>query len=98
MSESNTTPNSNGHASTRGMASANSNMAKVNGHARKSIGKAEQHDTAALIEQATKLRTSLHDLLHEASALVKALKQHRRQSRAIQNTLASLKQLKGLGV
>ena len=30
--------------------------------------------------------------------LVKALKRHRRQSRAIQSTLASLKQLKTLGV
>lgn len=36
--------------------------------------------------------------MYEASGLVKALKQHRRQSRAIQNTIASLKQLKTLGV
>ena len=51
----------------------------------------------ALINQAEKLRTALHDLMYEAGGLVKALKQHRRQSRAIQSTLASLRQLKGLG-
>jgi len=51
-----------------------------------------------LIEDAEKLRTAAHDLMHQASGVVKGLKQHRRQSRAIQNTLASLKQLKTLGV
>ena len=60
--------------------------------------KTSQQDIAALIEQAEKLRTALHDLMCQASGLVKALKQHRRQSRAVQNTLASLRQLKTLGV
>ena len=51
-----------------------------------------------MIDQAVKFRTALHDLMHQSSGLVKALKQHRRQSRAIQSTLESLKQLKTLGV
>ena len=69
------------------------------GQVRKAGGrKAELQDAAALIEQAEKLRTALHDLMFQASGLVKALRQHRRQSRAIQTTLASIRQLKGLGV
>ena len=51
-----------------------------------------------LIEQATKLRSALHDRTHEAAELVRALKQHRRQSKAVETTLASIKQLKSLGV
>jgi hypothetical protein len=79
---------SNGHAKSNG-------RAKVNGEARRT--KAHPQDIAALIERAQKLRGSLHELTHEASGLVKALKQHRRQGRVIQSTLASLRQLKGLG-
>ena len=60
--------------------------------------KASQQDLAALIDQATEFRTALHTLVQQSNGLVKALKQHRRQSKAIQNTLASLKQLKTLGV
>jgi hypothetical protein len=60
--------------------------------------KASRQDTGALIEQAIKFRSSLHDLMHEAGDLVKALKQHRRQSKAVETTLASLKQLQSLGV
>ena len=78
---------------------------ETNGHARtdascrrSSSRKAAQQDLAALIEQAEKLRTAAHDLMYQAGGLVKGLKQHRRQSRAIQNTLASLRTLKTLGV
>ncbi len=60
--------------------------------------KASQQDLAALIDQAVQFRTALHGLMQQSSGLVKALKQHRRQNKAIQNTLASLKQLKTLGV
>ena len=60
--------------------------------------KGSQQDIAGLIDQAVEFRTALHGLMQEANGLVKALKQHRRQSKAIQNTLASLKQLKSLGV
>ena len=101
VSESSTNPNSNsnGHATSGSPTSANGHTAKTNGQARKvSSRKPGSNDSTALIEQAEKLRTAAHNLMHEASGLVKALKQHRRQSRAIQNTLASLKQLKTLGV
>ena len=91
--------NGNGHATTSGTASAHGQATKANGQTRKTTGrKAELQDAAALIEQAEKLRTALHDLMHQANGLVKALKQHRRQSRAIQSTLDSIRQLKGLGV
>jgi hypothetical protein len=36
--------------------------------------------------------------VQQSNGLVKALKQHRRQNKAIQTTLESLKQLKSLGV
>ena len=99
VSEPSTNSNGNGHAPANATASANGHAAKTNGQARKATGrKAELQDAAALIEQAEKLRTALHDLMYQASGLVKALKQHRRQSRAVQQTLASLRQLKGLGV
>ena len=96
--------NSNGSAASNGNGQANGHaktngQAKTNGEARKTSGrKAELQDTAALIEQAEKLRTALHNLMHQANGLVKSLKQHRRQSRAIQSTLDSIRQLKGLGV
>ncbi len=96
--------NSNGNADSNGNGQANGHaktngQAKTNGEARKTTGrKAELQDAAALIEQAEKLRTALHDLMHQANGLVKAQKQHRRQSRAIQSTLDSIRQLKGLGV
>ena len=66
--------------------------------AKTSRRKASQQDLAALIDQAVEFRTALHNLVQQSSGLVKALKQHRRQNKAIQNTLASLKQLKTLGV
>jgi hypothetical protein len=93
-----TTPNANGNgqAHTNGHTASDGRATRTNGRVRQT--KAAQQDIAALIEQATKLRTALHDLLCQAGGLVKALKQHRRQNRAIQNTLASLKQLKTLGV
>jgi hypothetical protein len=96
MSEPTTNTNgkaaSNGHAVTNGQAS-------TNGQARKtSSRKAAQQDLAALIEQADKFRTAAHDLMYQANGLVKALKQHRRQNRVIETTLASIRQLKGLGV
>ncbi len=90
--------NSNGSAASNGNGQ-NNGHAKTNGQARKATGrKAELQDAAALIAQAEKFRSALHDLMHQANGLVKALKQHRRQSRAIQSTLDSIRQLKGLGV
>ena len=47
----------------------------------------------ALIEEAQALKTVLHDAYARTSRLVAALRQHRKQSRLVQSTLASLKQL-----
>jgi hypothetical protein len=86
------TTNTTAKAATNGQAKTDTTSQKT------SRRKGNQQDIAGLIDQAVKFRTSLHDLMHESSGLVKALKQHRRQNKAIQNTLASLKQLKTLGV
>jgi hypothetical protein len=70
-----------------------------NGKPRKiSRRKAALQDLAALIQQAEQLRVAQRENLVQTNALLKGLKQHRRQNRAIQNTLDSLKQLKTLGV
>lgn len=81
---------------------ANSNV-QAGGHAAKPNSpicrpKAGSRDIGALVEQAMKLRTALHDRTHEAGELVKALKQHRRQSRVMQQTLDQIRSLKSLGV
>ena len=60
--------------------------------------KANQQDLAALIDQAVQFRSALHSLVQQSNTLVKALKQHKRQNKAIRSTLASLKQLQSLGV
>jgi hypothetical protein len=88
----NSKPASNGKSETNGQAKTGTTNPKT------SRRKTGQQDIAALIDQAVKFRTALHDLMHESSGLVKALKQHRRQNKAIQSTLESLKQLKTLGV
>ena len=98
MSEPIANTNGNGHATTNSTAPSNGHVAKTNGHAHKMNGKAERQDIAALIERAEKLRTMAHDLLHATSSLLKDLKQHRRANRTLESTLASIRQLKGLGV
>ena len=73
-----------------------------NGHATVAVPrvarKAKRAQAGELIEQAEKLRGALRDLMLQANELVKSLKQHRRQSKAVQQTLDSLRQLKTLGV
>ena len=96
MSEPTTNTNgktaSNGHAVTNGQAS-------TNGQARKTSNrKAAQQDLAALIDEAEKIRAAANDLTHRMNGLVKLLKQHRRQNRVMETTLASIRQLQGLGV
>ena len=76
------TANTNGHAPSESTA--------VKPRRRKTGSK---QDITRLIDQATKFRTAAHDLMHEASELVRALKQHRRASKAFENTLATLKSL-----
>jgi hypothetical protein len=94
----------NGHAKPNGKAASDGHAA-TNGHVKPEVTsrkpssrRAVQQDLAALVEQAEKFRTAAQDLMHQANGLVKALKQHRRQNRAIETTLASIRQLKGLGV
>ena len=86
------TTNTTGKAASNGQAKTDTTSPKA------SRRKASQQDLAALIDQATEFRTALHTLVQQSNGLVKALKQHRRQNKAIQNTLDSLKQLKTLGV
>ena len=72
---------------------------KANGQARKTTPrKAAPPDAAALIQQTEALRQSLRETLGKTTELLKGLKRHRRQSRALESTIASLRQLKGLGV
>ena len=52
---------------------------------------------AALIEDAENLKTSLRDSLSKTSELIAGLKRHRKQSKAVQSTLNSLRQLRSLG-
>ena len=80
---------------TTGKAASNGNaetQASTNGKPRKtSSRKAALQDLATLIEEAEKLRSAAH-------VLVQGLKQHRRQNRAVQQTIAQLRTLKTLGV
>jgi hypothetical protein len=89
--------NGNGHATTNGHARTNGEV-KANGEAHKpSRRKVNRQELAGLIEQVDGLRTVLRDALTKTNELAKGLKQHRRQNRLVQNTLASLRQLKGIG-
>jgi hypothetical protein len=87
--------NPNGDAAPSGKAKTNG---KTNGHVRSTAARKQGHDINGLIEQAVKLRTALHGQMHQAGELVKALKQHRRQSKAVETTLSTIRQLKSLGV
>lgn len=53
---------------------------------------------AAILEQAEAVKTSLHDAHSQINHLIASLKRHRRQSKLMQTTLASLKQLQTLEV
>ncbi len=48
------------------------------------------------IEAAIELRASLRDSLDKTNQLITSLKQHKKQSRLVQTTLASLKQLQAV--
>jgi len=99
------TTNTNGNAAVSGNGSTQSNghakangQAKLNGDARNASARKPGQDVEGLIRQAEVLRTSLREILTKTNELHKALKAHRRRSRAVQNTLASLRQLRTLGV
>ena len=89
--------NSNGNTPTNGHAKTNGRT-KHNGEARNGAARKPGQNIDGLIRQAEALRTSLRDTLLKNKDLLNALKQHRRQNRAVQSTLASLRQLKTLGV
>ena len=59
-------------------------------------GKSDTAGIAVLIEQAEAVKTSLSTALAETKQLVSALKKHRQQSKALQSTLASLRQLQSV--
>jgi hypothetical protein len=76
------------------------NRGHLNGHAAPLSASASEGGRApngtglgALIEEAQALKAMLHDAYTRTSRLVAALRQHRKQSRLVQSTLASLKQL-----
>lgn len=52
----------------------------------------------AILQQAETAKTSLHDAFTQINHLIGSLKRHRRQSKLMQTTLASLKQLQNLEV
>jgi hypothetical protein len=83
-------------SSTNNKPASNTSTKTETGGTRPLRRKQGQQDLAKLIDRAIKFRTALHDLLHESSDLVKALKQQRRQSKAIQNALTSISQVKSL--
>ena len=69
----------------------------TNGDARNNgNGKSDTAGLTALIEQAEAVKTSLSTALADTKQLVAGLKKHRQQSKALQSTLASLKQLQTL--
>ena len=90
VNEATITTAGNGHAAHN----VPTNSQSVNGIRRK-VGR---RDTPGLIEHAEHLRTALRDTLLKTNELLKAIKYERRQSRAVQQTLAQLRQLKTLGV
>ena len=104
MAETPTNANGNGHAATGDPVSANGHATKSQRQPRKATGRKatssepNQQDLSALIDQAEALRGALRDALVKTSELLKGLKRHRRQSRALQQTIAQLRTLKTLGV
>ena len=67
----------------------------TNGDARTN-GKSDSAGIAVLVEQAEAVKTSLITALAETKQLVSALKKHRQQSKVLQSTLASLRQLQSV--
>jgi len=61
-------------------------------------GKSDAAGIATLIEHAEAVKASLSTALTETKQLVAALRKHRQQSKALQSTLASLRQLQTLDV
>jgi uncharacterized coiled-coil DUF342 family protein len=91
--------NPNGNATSNGNGEANGH-AKTNGRAKLNgaTRKPNHQDIDNLIRQVETLRQAQRDVFTKTHELLKGLKRHRRQSRVFQTTIASLRQLKTLGV
>jgi hypothetical protein len=91
--------NPNGNATSNGNGEANRH-AKTNGRAKLNgaTRKPNHQDIDNLIRQVETLRQAQRDVFTKTHELLKGLKRHRRQSRVFQTTIASLRQLKTLGV
>ncbi len=65
-----------------------------NGHAQAaSTNKADDQGIEVLIEKAEAVKASLRDSLSKTGELISALKRHRKQSKAVQTALVSLRRL-----
>jgi hypothetical protein len=76
-----------------------------NGHAKgndrtqtPATAKADDQGFEVLIEQAEAVKVSLRDSLSKTGELIATLKRHRKQSKAVATTLASLRRLQGVAV
>ena len=70
------------------------NGPSTNGRGRTaSAEKADPKGVAALVDEAEAVRASLRDALSKTGRLVALLKQHKRQFRTIESTLAALRRL-----
>jgi hypothetical protein len=65
--------------------------AKQNGHAAKNGG--AEHGVDGLIQKAETLKASLRQTLTAANDLIAALKAHKKQNKAVESALSSLRQL-----
>lgn len=90
-------------ASEFGVVPPNGSNGTGNGHSTGTVSGAgagttngEHAGDVSLIEQAESVRTSLRDSLDKVGDLIASLKRHRKQSRLVQSTLSSLKQLQSL--
>ena len=69
-----------------------------NGNGRANAGNEPDAGTEVLIEQAETLKASLRDSVTKVNELVAGLKRHRKHTKLVASTLASLKQLQSLDV
>ncbi len=77
----------------------NNGQSRTNSAKRASTNeKPQPNNVTALIEQAEAVKASARETMTKAGELIAALKQHRKQNRIVRSTLASLRQLKSLGV
>ena len=59
-------------------------------------GNDDRAGVEALIEQAEAVKTSLRETLARTTELITALKKHRKQTKLVRSTLASLRQLQSI--